>query len=165
MDDSDRGNIDRLGHRRWLLNPRMQNTGFGAGPGKYSAMYSFDSKRENTPDYDYVAFPPRGYFPANMFRAHHAWHISVNPSKLGVSSGAKMTIFPVDQKLKREKEPLELNYENVNLDPFGIPNAIIARPKALALRPGSMFEVVVTGLTAKKDQEQGGEISYFVAFY
>ena len=26
-------------------------------------------------------------------------------------------------------------------------------------------EVVVTGLTAKKDQEQGGEISYFVAFY
>ena len=76
-----------------------------------------------------------------------------------------MTIFPVDQKLKRAKEPLELNYENVNLDPFGIPNAIIARPKALALRPGAMFEVVVTGLTAKKAQEQGGEISYFVAFY
>ncbi|QOV89115.1 hypothetical protein [Humisphaera borealis] len=163
MDDSDRSNIDRLGHRRWILNPRMANTGFGAGPGKFSAMYSFDSKRENTPDYDYVAFPPRGYFPANMFRASQAWHISVNPKHHTVSTGAKMTIYAVDQKLKRSAEPLELNYQNVNLDPFGISNAIIARPKTLPLRPGAMFEVVVSGLTPRGDQPK--EISYFVAFY
>ena len=29
MDDGDPGNISRLGHRRWILNPSMGATGFG----------------------------------------------------------------------------------------------------------------------------------------
>ncbi|WP_354520587.1 CAP domain-containing protein [Paenibacillus sp. OAE614] len=29
MDDSDLSNIDRLGHRRWILNPGLQKIGFG----------------------------------------------------------------------------------------------------------------------------------------
>src|SRR5262249_22794081 len=41
MDDSDKDNIDRLGHRRWCLNPKMQKVGFGR-TGKFSAMYCFD---------------------------------------------------------------------------------------------------------------------------
>src|SRR5208337_1811763 len=37
MSDSDPGNIDRLGHRRWCINPTMQKTGFGKS-GSFSAM-------------------------------------------------------------------------------------------------------------------------------
>src|SRR5438045_1192356 len=29
MDDSDETNIDRVGHRRWCLNPAMKKVGFG----------------------------------------------------------------------------------------------------------------------------------------
>ena len=29
IDDGDTSNIDRIGHRRWCLDPRMQATGFG----------------------------------------------------------------------------------------------------------------------------------------
>lgn len=41
MEDSDSRNIDRVGHRRWCLNPNMEKTGFGQ-VGSYSAMYAFD---------------------------------------------------------------------------------------------------------------------------
>ena len=58
MNDSDKSNISRLGHRRWCLNPQMQRTGFGSF-GKFSAMWSFDNSRQEKPDYDYIAFPHR----------------------------------------------------------------------------------------------------------
>ena len=38
MNDSDSSNRDRLGHRRWILNPAMKKTGFGM-VGRYSAMH------------------------------------------------------------------------------------------------------------------------------
>ena len=41
MADYNDSNVDRLGHRRWCLNPQMGKTGFGAGAGDngtYSAM-------------------------------------------------------------------------------------------------------------------------------
>ncbi|HEX8911376.1 MAG TPA: hypothetical protein VF796_03375 [Humisphaera sp.] len=165
MDDSDKSNIDRLGHRRWVLNPRMQSTGFGAGPGKFSAMYSFDGKRKDVPDYDFVCFPPRGYYKAAEFRSHFAWHASFNPNKFDVKSGsAKMAIYPLDGKLARAGGAMELNYENVDTGGFGIPNAVIVRPKAPVIKPGAMYEVVVSGLKGKKGAG-GDEVSWIVAFY
>jgi hypothetical protein len=165
MNDSDKGNIDRLGHRRWVLNPRMQNTGFGAGPGKFSAMYSFDGKRKDVPDYDFVCFPPRGYYKATEFRESYAWHVSFNPKKYDVKPGeAKMAIYALDGQLARAGGPMELNFENVNTDGFGIPNAVIARPKAPGIKPGAMYEVVVSGLKGKKGAG-ADEVSWVVAFY
>ena len=42
MYDSDSGNISALGHRRWLMNPKMRQTGFGMSVrGMYSATYVF----------------------------------------------------------------------------------------------------------------------------
>ncbi|MCS7306495.1 MAG: hypothetical protein NZ602_15470, partial [Thermoguttaceae bacterium] len=78
MDDSDQKNIDRLGHRRWCLNPAMQKTGFGSGWG-YTAMWSMDDSRTEIPEYDFVAFPPRGVTPVASFRSHYAWSVSLNP--------------------------------------------------------------------------------------
>jgi hypothetical protein len=164
MDDSDKSNIDRLGHRRWVLNPKMQNTGFGAGAGKYSAMYSMDARRSEVPEYSVVSFPPKGYMPVSMFPARAAWHASFNTSLYSVSaSSTKMAIYPVDGKLNRAKEPLELDYQHVDTEGFGIPNAVIARPKNVIVKPGAMYEVVISGLSPKKDAP--AEVSYFVAFY
>lgn len=162
MNDSDKGNIDRLGHRRWVLNPKMAKTGFG-GSGKFAAMYSFDGSRTDTPDYDYVCYPPRGYCPMNLFSNGWAWHVTVNPSKYKVDSEASLTIYPVDNKLRRADKPLELDYKNVNKDGFGVPNAIIAKPKGFAMKPNMLYEVVVGGVKSKDGK--AAEISYFVSFY
>jgi hypothetical protein len=164
MDDSNERNIDRLGHRRWVISPSMQNTGFGAGTAKFSAMYSFDKGRQEVPDYSFVCYPPRGYCPVNLIAARAAWHASFNPSKYGVSAAVtKMAIYLVDGKLTRAREPLELDYKNVDLGGFGISNAVIARPKAPVVKAGAMYEVVITGLQPKDDAP--AEVSYYVVFY
>lgn len=56
MDESYSDNIDRVGHRRWILNPYMKETGFGKVEDFYS-MYSFDDSREGSFTGDYVAWP------------------------------------------------------------------------------------------------------------
>jgi hypothetical protein len=163
MDDSDAGNVDRIGHRRWVLHPAMAQTGFGAS-GSFSAMYSFDAARKEVPDFDFVAYPPPGYCPRDMFAAHRAWHVTVNPAHYDVpAEGVKAEIFPLGKKLKRAAQPLPLNYSNIDRAPFGIPNAIIFRPKVLEVTPGATYEVVVTGLKPKTGKP--AEISYVVSFY
>jgi hypothetical protein len=52
--------IASLGHRRWVLNPRMGATAFGHR-GQYGAMYAFDTSRSHNPDF--VAYPAPGPFP------------------------------------------------------------------------------------------------------
>ena len=64
MEDSDKSNIDRLGHRRWCLNPMMKKVGFGRTK-TFSAMYSFDHSRERVPPFEYVAWPPAGRRPSS----------------------------------------------------------------------------------------------------
>lgn len=162
MDDSDKSNIDRLGHRRWILNPKMAKTGFGMS-GKFSAMYSFDASREEPHEYEYVSFPPRGYCPADMFQDSYAWHVSFNPARYTVAPKAKLAIYPVDAKLNRAAKPLELNYEHIDRGGFGISNAIIARPKTLSMSKNLMYEVVVSGVGDKDGNPL--PVSYFVSFY
>jgi hypothetical protein len=74
-----------------------------------------------------------------------------------------------------------MTYRHVDLGGYGIPNAIIGRPRALPATPGAVYEVVVSGVTTKdttstKDATSttnttntpnapAGEISYFVTFY
>jgi hypothetical protein len=56
------GNVESLGHRRWVLNPSMVSTTFGYKP-PFSCMYAFSSG-QNTPA-DLQAWPPPGYVPAS----------------------------------------------------------------------------------------------------
>lgn len=163
MNDSDAGNIDRLGHRRWILNPAMAKTGFGSSQ-RFSAMYSFDNSRSEVPDFDFVAFPPPGYCPSDLFGADWAWHVSVNPAHYQLGKDARAEIYPVRGKdLKRAKSPLPLNYEHVDTGGFGIANAIIFRPKGLSLAGDTVYEVVVRGLHPVGDRP--AEVSYYVSFY
>lgn len=163
MDDSDSSNIDRVGHRRWVLNPRMLKTGLGAS-GKFSAMYSFDGGRKDTPDYEFVCYPPVGACPLDLFSRKFAWHISFNPAHYAmVDSSVKMNIYPLDENLKRAAAPLPLEYTNVNTGGFGIPGAVIVRPAGNVVHPGAIFEVVVNGLKPRAGHP--AEVSYLVRFY
>lgn len=64
MNDDDTSNIDRVGHRRWVLNPPMCKVGFGMVHnseslyGCYTAMYVFNNWYEDT-DYRMVVWPAR----------------------------------------------------------------------------------------------------------
>ena len=163
MDDSDSRNIDRVGHRRWCLNPAMLKSAFGT-VGKYAAMYAFDRSRKPVPDWDFVAFPARGYMPIDLFGGHYAWSVSPNMRKYAKPSknAVKATIQPVNEKLADAGGPLKLNYFNVENNGFGSGTAIIFRPESVAVKPGTRYKVTIAGLKTKSGAP--AEIQYLVHF-
>ncbi len=168
MDDSDPKNIDRLGHRRWCLNPAMQKTGFGSAWG-YTAMWSMDHSRTEIPDYDFVAFPPRGVVPTASFRGHYAWSVSLNPKKYQTpdANQVKVEIRPAKLSLKppaleKAPTPLPIGYFHVDTGGFGIPNCIIFRPAGFKVVPGSAYWVEITGLKTLRGED--AKLGYLVAF-
>lgn len=72
-----------LGHRRWLLYPGMKYTGFGqacdAEGRTYALMYVMDDSAQA--DYDLIAWPSAGYFPAEYLTNETFWSISPNPER------------------------------------------------------------------------------------
>lgn len=151
MDDSDAGNIDRLGHRRWCINPTMRKVGFGRFA-TYSAMYTFDMSRKDVPDYDYVSWPPRGLVPGDYFKPTQAWNVSLNPKKYkkpGDTAAAK--VYRLDKDDNKLGDPLALNYKNLNTLGFGIPYCLIFRPTKIDVSPGKKYRVEIEGLTNAED--------------
>ena len=153
MEDSDRMNIDRVGHRRWCLNPTMQKTGFGR-VGEFTAMYAFDMTRKKVPDYDFVSWPARGPMPVEYFKSGYAWSVSVNPRRFN-KPGDKVEarIYAANDKGEKVGEALKLNYSHVDTEGFAIPNCIIFRPEKIAIAPDWRYVVEIEGLTTGRDRK------------
>lgn len=159
MNDSDPGNIDRLGHRRWCINPSMKTTGFGEYRNQsavYSAMWSFDRTRDMTKfDYDFIAFPARGLTPVDFLDADWAWNVSLNPKKYKLAGRPEdvrvrvtpSEINPKTAKFKKGPRPMPVDSMNVSQEGFGIALCVIFRPQGLTLTPGTAFCVEIDGFS------------------
>jgi len=161
MDDSDVGNLDRVGHRRWILNPPFQRIGIGQAEGSdsysYSALKVFDSSRATPTPYHYVAYPAEGLFPVEVFKGTYAWSVSINPDEY-----AKPSLKNVTVSLKRvsdnktwkltsanNKATVNGAYMNVENSGYGSGPAIIFRPNGIsAYKAGDKYEVTITGLSS-----------------
>ena len=171
MDDSDRGNIDRLGHRRWCLNPVLGKVGFATYKG-YSAMWSMDHSRKEIPDFDFIACPAPGLYPMSHFGDRHAWSVTVNDSKYAkpIKGEIKVSITPVKIQLNKNKilpigKPLPLDYENVDIGGYGISNCIIFRPANFKMTPNQPLLVEISGLKPKDSDIKPTPLRYVVDFY
>ncbi len=170
MEDSDASNIDRVGHRRWCLNPTMLKFGLGKA-GKYSAMWVFDTSR-TVKDWQAIAYPPRGYMPTEFFAPRHAWSISLNKRHWFVPAAEALTISirPVEKgeakknaaKAAAAPEPLKLDHVSVNKQGFGGAPCVIFRPRKIKVKPGRRYRVTIDGITTKKGKPI--TISYLVEF-
>lgn len=87
--DDGEANLAVLGHRRWLLNPAMAETGFGLANSQsgmsYVTMYAVDTGNAGAA-WDYVAWPANGTFPVEMMRADLPWSISLNDAIYDLSA-------------------------------------------------------------------------------
>ena len=88
MQDDTADNLAELGHRRWMLSPTMGKSGMGLAldePGRsYIALYVTDDSADF--DYDYIAWPCAGAFPAELMNAATPWSISLNPEKYDLAA-------------------------------------------------------------------------------
>jgi hypothetical protein len=165
MDDSDERNIDRVGHRRWCLNPPMARSAFGSC-GSQAAMYAFDASNKDVPAWDFVAYPARGYMPTSFFGPKHAWSVSPNMSRYAtpVQAKIKVSIQPLSPgKLAPMGPALKLDYFKVDTGGFGSGPAIIFRPAAFTPSPDTLFQVEITGLVAAGAPATIKYVTHFVA--
>ena len=156
MGDNDASNIQRVGHRRWVLNPYMNTTGFGH-TGIYMAMYSFgqeehryDSEAKN------VSVWPAPNTPMGYFDNRDPWSFSTGKDETG----------DVRVVLKRENTGETWNFSaagsdgffTVNNNGYAIHGCVIFRPDGVQYQAGDEFSVSITGLV-------GGDVSYTVKFF
>lgn len=163
MDDSDEKNIDRVGHRRWCLNPPLSKSAFGT-VGNYSAMWVYDmSGPPMSQDYDMIGYPARGYMPIQFFGPKIAWSCTPNLSKFEGFDEAqiKVTVNLADAKLNPVGQPLKLDFFKVSSTPVGGGPAIIFRPANFNLNEAA-YVVDIAGL-----KPRSGEASfrYVVHFF
>lgn len=158
MDDSDPTNIDRVGHRRWCLNPTMGKTGFGVS-GVWSAMWATDnSGPSNNPES--VMYPPAGHVPVDLFGPRYAWSIQVYRGKIpSRDEDLKVEIVRLDEWFQARGEPLELDYVHVDDCLFGYAQCLIFRPVGLRVEPGAVYRARVS-----VDAGKSFAYDYIVAF-
>lgn len=147
--DDGEENLSTLGHRRWALNPRMGQTGFGlanADSGmSYVYMYAHDQSAD-AGDWDSVCWPAAGAFPAEMMEESLAWSAVLNPEKydLGASdvrvtlterTGGEQFSFPGD------------GYFAVDLSGYGAGPCVIFRPdRSGQYVQNQIWDVEISGL-------------------
>jgi hypothetical protein len=67
---------------------------------QYSASYVLDRSRKTFPDFDYLAWPSRGYFPLQFWNygSYYPWSVSLNPDKYGDPHPAALKVEIADAK-------------------------------------------------------------------
>jgi len=171
-DDSDEGNIDRLGHRRWMLNPKLGKVGFGyasSSAGNFIPIQIFDKSNTEKIDADYVLWPNKGYFPSGFFATTQAWSVSLNQSSYDLNKckpTVKLTSLTSGRewKFSASDNDKKGKYFNIEKSGFGMPYCIIFRPDGISsLDTDKRFKVEIGGLVDKSDKPR--KIEYEVEFF
>ena len=159
--DSDERNADGVGHRRWMLNPNMEVTGFGQAESESGASYralfatNYGDKEKN--DKDGVAWPAQNT-PIEYFDEDSVWSISLK----GVFDAAnKIKVTLTDLNCQKNWEFSARSETGL----FGVRSSCSAREDFLFFRPqevlsyqaGDSYKVEITGLSEP--------VSYTVNFF
>ena len=155
MSDSDNNNIDRVGHRRWFLNPTMKKTGFGA-VGKYSAVYAHDGSFGQS-SYSRVAWPAQN-MPLEYWNKRDAWSVSFGEEV--APENVQVTVTRArDGKVWAFSADAADGYFNVDNDNYGQTGCVIFRPNDITYRDGDQFDVLISGA---KEADVAYTVSFFV---
>ena len=171
MDDSDSSNIDRVGHRRWLLDPPLQKTGMGYAEAR-TDTFVFDWSRAGAVGYDAIKWPCAGPFPVEMFSAGTAWSITLNPDLYDWTAGG----HTVTMRRVRDGHTWTLtaadtdklgDYFNFDTGGYGVADCFIFRPDPAsvgAYQIGDSFQITLSGGIFRSDGVTPAKVSYTTTF-
>lgn len=186
MDDSDDTNISRLGHRRWLMNPRMTQTGFGISTRRgYAVTYVIEefnnssqtlSQTEYARYLEWLKWPISDEFitwpthkhphPLEYFAANTAWSVTLNRNVFDTCSAANITVRLIRQSDGRSwvfGTSRSGGYFNVAPNNVAYDECIIFRPEGVSsYNSGEIWRVEVSGLS--RIDGRAGTLSYTVQF-
>ena len=174
LSDSGSSNVDRVGHRRWLLNPTMGEVGFGfvnrvssgGSTTGFTCTYVFD--RSDPTGIEGIAWPARNT-PVELFNAADAMrhYLNEQPDPWSYSMPADWFGSNPTVTLTRKSDGRVWNFSKAGSDgelyvsdtnSYGRLGAIIFRPEGVeAYAPGDSYTVKIVAA--------GGTASYTVDFF
>ena len=186
MADSDNANLARLGHRRWLMNPRLKQTGFGISTRRgYAVTYvveDFDNpsqtlSQEEYARYlewlkwpisdEYITWPTNKHpHPLSYFWNDTAWSVTLNSEIFDEASSDDVSV-----RITRQSDGKMWTFgKNISNGYFNVTDASVAYDQCIIFRPDGIeryndketFSVQVFGL--KKKNAGTASISYSVQF-
>lgn len=143
MSDGDSSNIDRIGHRRWVLNPTMGKVGFGKTQ-SYTAMYVFDRTYSEGSKFTGVAWPAQN-MPIGYFNSKDPWSLSVGKQ---VTDARVLLKSETTGQVWTFSKDSSNGYFNINNDGYGQTGCIIFRPDSgISVTAGNKYSVQIVGKT------------------
>ena len=176
MQDSDARNVERVGHRRWQLNPELGRVGFGYAQNPDSIYRDFVTEKVTDTsgsgcDYDFIGWPASGNFPnyLDSFDANTAWSVVLNPDDYQVPTQSGLVVTLVRQSDgktwtldgKASYTPAASG-RYLNVETSGVGNCIIFRPDEVTKYEG-VYQVTIDGL--KDRSGKAVDFTYQVDFF
>ena len=176
MQDSDARNVERVGHRRWQLNPELGRVGFGYAQNPDSIYRDFVTEKVTDTsgsgcDYDFIGWPASGNFPnyLDSFDANTAWSVVLNPDDYQVPTQSGLVVTLVRQSDgktwtldgKASYTPAASG-RYLNVETSGVGNCIIFRPDGVTKYEG-VYQVTIDGL--KDRSGKAVDFTYQVDFF
>lgn len=176
MQDSDARNVERVGHRRWQLNPELGRVGFGYAQNPDSIYRDFVTEKVTDTsgsgcDYDFIGWPASGNFPnyLDSFDANTAWSVVLNPDDYQVPTQSGLVVTLVRQSDgktwtldgKASYTPAASG-RYLNVETSGVGNCIIFRPDGVTKYEG-VYQVIIDGL--KDRSGKAVDFTYQVDFF
>ncbi len=186
MEDTDGKNVGALGHRRWIMNPRLKQVGFGISTRLgYSVTYVIEefpirkqklSRAEYAKYLDWLKWPIADEFitwpsskhphPLSWFESKTAWSVTLNRNifdKCRAESVSVKMIRLDDGRVWSFGTAGNDGYFVIAPDNVAYDECIIFCPDDIArYSPGEMWRVEVDGL--KRKNGRPGKFSYIVSF-
>jgi len=176
MEDSDPSNINRVGHRRWVLYPDLDRVGYGYVPTLNSFDYSAMCVMRSYDDFEYekknsgvrgVAWPAENT-PIEVFCSFYS------PSSIAwsVTLGTYLDTSKVTVNLRNVNTGRVWNfgvngsdgYFNVDNHGYGQVGCVIFRPDGLdSINNGDIYEVTINGIDSVSYPENS--LTYNVNFF
>ena len=155
MGDSDASNIANVGHRRWILNPKLKRTAFGAH-GSFTATYVLDASGSG--GQTKIAWPGQE-MPLQYFSVNDAWSLSFGREVK--AANIQVTLMRLsDGKTWHFASTGSDGYFSVGQSGMGAAGCVIFRPKGLgSLSDGDTFQVLI------QDAAKNESVAYQVHFF
>ena len=173
MEDGDVSNIDRVGHRLWILSPKLEQVGFGfvdVYGTTYTAMKVIDSNMYNNAsiDYDFISWPAHTAMPTEYITSEFPWSVSLNTDKYDSTKISEVQVQLVrltDNKTWNFSSGQSDGYFNFSTENYGyLPYTIIFRPdEKPSYQPHDRYRVTISNLT--ESDGQAATIEFETTFF
>lgn len=169
MNDGDSYNIDRIGHRVWILSPKLKRIGFGFARSESAMKVIDDNMWKNSYEpFDYVSWPAKTAMPIENFGTEFPWSVSLNQEKY---DNKRISEVKVELVRLKDNKKWDFNnksadgYFNVSTANYGyLPYTIIFRPLNIEqYKNGDKFKVTISNIyTLNGSAEQ---VSFETTFF